>query len=147
MIRNATHADIPRMVELGALMHAESRFAVLAYDRAKVAGLFAHLLDDGQFIQVIEADGELVGGFAGFVTEHWASQDLVSYDCGLFIMPEHRGGRAAARLIQRFREWAVGRGAKMVTLGVNTGVHPERTARLMELVGFERIGDLYEGVK
>lgn len=147
MIRQATREDIPHMIDLGAQMHAESRFSVLGYDREKVAALFSHLLDTDQFIEVIERDGVLIGGFAGFVTEHWASKDLVSYDCGLFISPDHRGGGDAARLIKRFREWAVSRGAKMVTLGVNTGVHPERTARLMEAVGFEQIGYLYEGVK
>ncbi len=147
MIRQATPADISQLINLGARMHAESRFSVLGYDRRKVAALFAHLLATDQFIEVIELDGEIVGGFAGFVTEHWASQDLVSYDCGLFIAPDSRGGFDAARLIKRFRVWAIARGARMVTLGVNTGVHPERTARLMEAVGFERIGYLYEGGK
>lgn len=146
MIRKATHDDITRMVELGAMMHKESRFNVLGYDEEKVATLFTHLLNTEQFIEVDERDGELIGGFAGFVCEHWASKDLVSYDCGLFIMPEHRGGGVAAKLIKHFREWAIGRGAKMVTLGVNTGVEADRTARLMELLNFERIGFLYEGV-
>lgn len=147
MIRQARTEDIPRMLELGAEMHAESRFSVLVYDSEKVAAMLSHLLATDQFIEVIENNGLLVGGFAGFVTDHWASKDLVSYDCGLFISPDHRGGGDAARLIKRFREWAVSRGAKMVTLGVNTGVHPERTARLLESVGFEKIGYLYEGVK
>lgn len=147
MIRQATEEDLEKIVMLGAEMHAESRFSVLAYDRDKVAGLLSHLLATDQFVQVIERDGVLVGGFAGFVTEHWASKDLVSYDCGLFISPGYRGGGDAARLILRFKEWAVSRGAKMVTLSVNTGVHPERTARLMEAVGFDQIGFIYEGVK
>ncbi len=147
MIRQATRDDIPRMIDLGAQMHAESRFSVLGYDREKVTKLFCRLFETDQFIEVIDRDGELIGGFAGFVTEHWASKDLVSYDCGLFISPDHRGSGDAARLIKRFRKWAVSRGAKMVTLGVNTGVHPERTARLMEALEFEKIGYLYEGVK
>lgn len=147
MIRQATPGDISQLINLGARMHAESRFSVLGYDRRKVADLFAHLLATNQFVEVIERDDEIIGGFAGFVTEHWASKDLVSYDCGLFIAPDCRGGGDAARLIKRFRAWAIGCGAKMVTLGVNTGVHPERTARLMEAVGFEQIGTLYEGVK
>ena len=95
MIRQATREDIPHMIDLGAQMHAESRFSVLGYDREKVAALFSHLLDTDQFIEVIERDGVLIGGFAGFVTEHWASKDLVSYDCGLFISPDHRGGGAS----------------------------------------------------
>lgn len=147
MIRRATREDIPRMIELGAQMHAESRFSVLGYDREKVAALFSMLIDAGQFIDVIERDGVIVGGFAGEIAEHWASKDLVSYDYGMFISPDNRGGRDAARLIRRFREWAVARGAKLVTLGISTGVHPERTARLMEAVGFTQIGFLYEGIE
>jgi GNAT superfamily N-acetyltransferase len=147
MIRTATVEDIPRIVELGAIMHQESRLNVLRFDREKVATLMRWILDTGQFIEVAEREGKVIGGFAGFVTDHWASQDSVAYDCGLFIEPEHRGGGFAVKLVKHFREWAIGQGAKMVTIGINTGVEVERTAKLFELCDFERIGYLYEGVK
>lgn len=146
MIREATHQDIAQLVELGAQMHTESRFKVLQYDCDKVFLLFDHLINTNQFIHVIEKNGLLTGGLVGFITEHWASKDNVAYDCGLFISPEHRGGVDAARLIKRFRDWAIVRGAKMASLGISTGVHPERTDKLIQACGFEKIGYLYEGI-
>lgn len=146
MIRAATHVDIPRIIELCRL-HVASSCASLTFDEGKVGIMMADLINGGGGIFVAESDGLIVGGIAGEVGEQWASRDLVSDDCRLFVSPVSLVDGDAARLIKRFREWAVSRGAKMVTLGVNTGVHPERTARLMEGVGFKQIGFLYEGIK
>lgn len=147
MIRNATHDDIPRILELGAMMHMESRFSVLKYNAGKVAVMCRHLINTDQFSEVVEKDGVIVGGFIGFVTEHWASSDLIACDCGLFIDPRYRGARDGIRLAKRFKEWAIGKGAKMVTLGINTGVNPENTLKMLETCGYEKCGYLVEGVK
>jgi hypothetical protein len=146
MIRQATLADVPRLVELGAIMHQESRFNVLGYAPEKVVELLEGLLADDDFLRVIERDGVIVGMLAGYISEHWCSKALVASDCALFVEPGNRGGVEVVKLIRQFREWAVDRGALMATLGISTGVQTDRTAKLMELVGYECIGHLYEGL-
>ena len=146
MIRLATYADIPQMVDLGSLMHKESRFSVLRYDCEKVANLVHHLISSDQCALVAEEDGVVVGLFIGMILPHWCSSDLVSMDMALFVNPEKRGGMTAAKLVKTYRQWAIDRGAKMVGIGVNTGVHAEVTGKLYERIGFKMIGQLYEGI-
>lgn len=145
MIRPATPADIPQMLALGEAMHAESRYARMAWCTPKVCGLLDMLIasDDG-LVLVAERGGEIVGGFMGMVSEHYFSRDKVATDFALFIAPDRRGGIAASRLLQAYREWAQARGAVSVQLGVTTGVNTEDTARLFERCGFERVGVLFE---
>lgn len=145
MIRPATHADVEQMVQLGALMHQESRFNVLAYAPDKVAHLIRSMIDDEQFVAVADVDGEIIGGFLGVAVEHWASRDLVASDYTLFIAPERRGSTIPLRLIRAFRSWAQAKGCKMISAGISTGVAVEKTAALYQAAGFERIGLIFEG--
>lgn len=145
MIRPATFEDVQPMVELGALMHRESRFSVLQYDPEKVGATIRYLIDNDQCALVAEDNGEVIGGFIGMIMPHWASQDLVASDLTLFVHPNKRGGLSAAKMVKAYREWAVSRGAKMVNLGISTGVNAELTGQLYERMGFTRIGFIYEG--
>lgn len=145
MIRPATHDDIERLVELGEQMHAESRFAKLSFDHDKVRNLFAHLIEspDGLLI-VADVDGLIIGGFAGYVVEHYFALTKVASDFGLFVAPEHRGGMTAPRLMRAYVEWAKEQGAVMVQAGITTGVHVNETARLYQKLGFKQAGLLFE---
>lgn len=145
MIRPATHDDIDRLVILGEEMHVESRFARLPLDVDKVRALFAHLIEspDGLLI-VAEKDGEVIGGFAGYVAEHYFARTKVASDFGLFISRQDRGGMTAARLLRVYATWAKERGAVMVQAGITTGVHVDETTRLYQALGFRQVGALFE---
>lgn len=143
-MRDATHHDIPRMVELGAVMHAESRFAPLRYLPEKVAGFLGHLIDNpNAFVRVVEARGEVVGGLVAMAVQHWFSDAWLSQDIAMFLHPDHRGGMTAARLIRAYQEWAHGRGIVDCEMGVNTGVKMGETGLLMQRMGFAPVGALY----
>lgn len=143
MIRPATLDDVPALVALGATMHHESRFRVLNYSPAKAARTL-HTVLEQEFLWVATADGLVVGGMAAIATPHWASDDLVAMDLALFMSPAFRGTLAPARLVTRYRQWALEKGAVMVDMGVNTGVHVETTTRLLERLGFKRCGVILE---
>lgn len=145
MIREATTADIPELLALGEAMHAESRYARMAWCTPKVCGLMDMLLatDDG-LVLVAERDGVTIGGFMGMVQEHFFSRDKVAVDLALFVEPSKRGGVVAARLLRAYVGWARARGAAMVQAGITTGVHVEQSARLYEAVGFVPAGQLFD---
>lgn len=145
MIRPATHDDIDRLTELGEMMHVESRFARLPLDRAKVRALFAHLIEspDGLLI-VSEKDGDIIGGFAGYIVEHYFAHTKVASDFGLFIAPEFRGGMSAPRLLKAYVDWAKEKGAAMIQAGITTGVHVEASTALYQRLGFKPAGALFE---
>lgn len=146
MIRAATHADIPRLVELGQAMHAESRFRRYPYEIEDVAHSLAALISSPTVgvVLVEEAGGEIIGGFAGVVAPFFfASKVKFASDMALFVLPGKRGGMAAAKLVRAFHAWAKEQGASETNLGINTGVHPERTGRFFERLGFKCCGALY----
>lgn len=142
MIRAATSADVLRLVELGAAMHAESRYARLGYSPQKVERMLGMVLERG-FLYVVESDSVVVGGFAGIVEEHWFSGDKIGTDLALFVEPGRRGGFAAAALVRAFIAWARERGAVMTDILINTGVRVDETAALFDRLGGQRTGLVY----
>lgn len=146
-IRAATINDLDALVALGKQMHAEStRFGELVFDEQKVRALLADLLsrDSGFALVSQEADGQIVGGFAGYMTEHWYSTDQVAADLALFVRMDRRGGIAAARMVKAFIYWAQDRGAKQITLGISTGIKVEQTAQLYRSLGLKQFGYCFE---
>ncbi|MFN0185634.1 MAG: N-acetyltransferase family protein [Aquabacterium sp.] len=147
MIREASDRDIPALVALGRAMHDESpRWCRLAYDAEKVANTLRVLVGaPWGYVWVAEdADDQIVGGMVAAATAHWSSADLVATDLALFVAPAARGGLAPVRLLRAYRAWAVNVGAKLVQVGITTGVQTEESAALMERVGFRRCGVVLE---
>ena len=145
MIRPATLADLPALLALGERMHAESRYARLRFSAARLEQTLRAVLEAPLgFLRVVEIDGVVAGGMAAMACPHWASEDLVSTDLALFIAPDHRGGRTAALLVKRYRDWARAMGVVLPDIGVTTGVQTENTARLFEALGARRIGYVLE---
>ncbi len=143
MIRPATHADIPRIIELGTLLHATSSYALLRFDAGKAERFIRQLIDGVGVVFVAEVDGVVVGGMAGAVTEQWFSDDLIAYDYSVFIEPSRRNGVLAVKLIRTFEEWARIKGAKYLHMGIATNVNVEGTTRLYEAMGMQFSGPLF----
>lgn len=135
-IRPAREADCSRMVLLAAQMVKESpRYSRHGFAIDKARQLFQVLLQMGGLLAA-EKDGEIVGFFAGIVSEHFLSHAKCATDVGVFVLPEHRGGTAFLRLVRAFEEWAREQGATEIQLGVSTQVETEQTVRMYERLGY-----------
>jgi len=144
MVRDATLDDIPAMVALGAIMHAESRYSFMAYDGEKVAITLKTLMQTGGFVRVHVKDGEIDGGMVGYMGEPWFSAERVASELALFVVPGKRGGMAAWYLLSEFSAWAEAQGAKEITLAITTGVKVEETGRMYQRLGFEQVGGVFK---
>lgn len=146
MIRKATAQDIPALVALGSRMHAESpRFSKLRFSPEKLTDTLTDIeANPLGFIWLGEVDGDVAGVMVGLIYEHWCSTDAVSTDLALYVEPAYRGSMLAARLINRYKQWAKVNGAVLLQVGVSTGVETEQTARLYEAMGFKRFGVILE---
>lgn len=142
MIRAAKHSDVPRLIELGTMLHSGSTYASMNFCPDKSAAFLHELINGQGVIFVAEVSGVVVGGMAGAVTDQWFSNDLIAYDYSLFVEPSRRNGTVAIRLIRAFQEWAKLKGAKQIYMGIGTGVSVEGTARLYESQGLRNIGPL-----
>lgn len=143
MIRVATISDMPRLLELGRAMLAESTATPFRYDMGKTADSLARIINGGGVIFVSERDGVIVGGFAGGISEQWYSMDKVAFDYALFIEPGLRSGLTAIKLVKAFETWATEMGALEIRMGITTGVNVESTSRLYEYLGFQNIGPMF----
>lgn len=144
MIRPATPDDIPHMLALGRMMHAEApRFRDRTWSDTKVAALIAGLIQLGDGLALVaEHDGEIVGGFLGVICEDFFGPDRMAQDYALFVRPGKRGAMAGAQLVGAFIAWARDRRATPI-VGVSTGVDVEKTGRLLEACGLHPFGQLY----
>lgn len=150
MIRAATYSDIPRLVQLGAMLHEASSYAAMQFDYAKVSDFLAALIahQNGGVVFVAERDGNVIGGFAGAVAPHWFSQDKVAFDYSIFLEPGKRHGITATKLVMAFVEYAKQMGAVQINLGITTDINVEATARFYESLGLRQSGVLFSmGVK
>lgn len=143
MIRNATPADIPRLVELGALMHDESRFRKYTYLPERTAATIANVIANHLgLVLVAENDFQITGGLMAFAAPHWSCDFKQAGDMALFIAPDSRGGTTAARLVAGYRNWCEEINAE-ANMGVSTGVQPERTGKLLSALGAKQIGTIW----
>lgn len=146
MIRDATHDDVPHLVDLGRLMHEESpEFRGMGYAPEKVERMLRTLIDSPLgFVRVIERHGHLAGGMVAAASEHWCSCALVAFDISLFVAPAHRGGMEAAALLRAYRSWAKAIGARRATAGISTGVMVQATESLYRAIGLRYVGPLFD---
>lgn len=136
MIRPATNDDIPRIIELGHLLHQTSSYASMTFDPGMAASFIESLISGLGVVFVADVGGVIVGGIAGGITEQWFSSDLLAFDYSFFIDPKVRSGITATRLMLTFTEWARLKGAKNIQIGITTGINEEGTARFYRSLGF-----------
>lgn len=145
MIRNATAGDIPVLIELGTRMYLESRYSQNSpFDADKCAELAQSLIySPSGCVLVAEKDGHVIGWLGGGIAEQFFSRQLMAFEYGLFVAPEHRGGSAGPRLARAFIDWSKEHGAAVINMGITTGVHAERTGHLYSRLGLQQTGLLY----
>ncbi len=146
MIREARHDDIVSILKLGEQMHAESKFSAHPWAEGRVESLLVNGIDDPYtLVLVAEREGAIIGGFAGYITPHWAVDALTAGDYWLFVAPEHRGGLDAVVMLRKYTKWARSHTVPddLITLGITTHVNVEQSARLYAICGFAADGPLF----
>ncbi|UXY16842.1 GNAT family N-acetyltransferase [Chitiniphilus purpureus] len=145
-IRNAQPSDIPQLLEIGGMLHAETRYRSLPLQRTKVEAMLARYLADRRGIYAIliaEQDGVPVGFLFAVVETYWFSDARVANNIAWYVIPKARGSSAAPKLLLAFRRWAMNRGAAEIKIGVSSAHLTERTGRMLTRMGFNMIGGNY----
>lgn len=145
MIRRATTADIPALVELGARMAAESpEWRDMGYSGQKVSALLSNLIDSPRGLVLVADRGGVHGVIVAAASEHWACDALVAFELALYVDQDSRGAIAGLQLIKAYRKWVAESGFKRGTAGITTGLQAERTAALYERAGARRLGVVFD---
>lgn len=141
-MRRAAKNDIPKMIELGKAMHAESRFRGFKFNDDKAARFLDYAVSEKSLIVLV--DGEPAHAMMiAYVQPFWWGDDLESDDLLLYVSPKMRGKSSAIRLVKEYKRIAKGMGVADPRISTATGVETERTAKLFERLGFEGTGLMF----
>lgn len=121
--------------------HAEEFAAHLGFDEDRANAALDQSLSTGSPVCfVAESDGEVIGYVTGRIVDYpYAAGHFVTHEL-LYVRPDKRGTRAAAKLIREFIQWGEIVGAREVFCGTSTDYKAERVARLFEHFGLRRVG-------
>jgi GNAT superfamily N-acetyltransferase len=144
VIRDATEGDLENLLYLGAKMHEESLVYYPPIERESVERYLEAVVSMPEvFLISFAFKDSPIGMITASAGPHAFSSVLRSGCELLYVLPEHRGGRTAMKLVERFKEWSDDLGAVYSTMGVSTGLDPERTGRFFEFMGFEPMERTY----
>lgn len=152
-VRDAHNYEVDKLAAIAGRVLAEApTYTRLAFDHEKTANALAGaiLKQDGWFLRVIaDENDEPVGGIFGVCEEALTSRDKVAYDITMMIDKPHRGKciRAFIQCCEDFRAWGIANGAKIVKLGVSSGIKIDSISNLLERLGFVRIGSMHAHIE
>jgi len=136
-----TVEDIPEVTELAAVMYRESEnYRAMAFSRERVREIALGVIQDGFAMASLDNQGKIVGVMAGTLVQPAFSLDLMACDFLLYVLPQHRGGAAAARLVKAYVQWARRNGAKIITVGVTAGINNDAAIAFYRAMGFRESG-------
>jgi len=148
IVRQATEADELRLVEMMTrflLSTPYGRWVQPTPEQSlefvqlilKIGGVFVVERDSGRRVPgvCVDIDGNewhapggcdvckpvLVGMLAGIIAPHPMHGEMHADEVAWWVEPEHRGGRAAYRMLRSFEEWARQNGAIVVKMVAPTG--------------------------
>ncbi len=132
---------MPILVEFARQLVAESRFADFGFIEAKVAHRFGLLIDGAGAIFIAERDGLQIGAMACGIAADWFSEVPMTYEFGVYVLPQHRGTLAGPALIRSYIRWAKTFAERVnINVGVTTGIDDARVVALYERLGLKVIG-------
>lgn len=134
------------VLQLAFAMQQESEFVTVPFDVEQTANSVMSLVinnPNGFGMLAYTDEGKAIGMITGSITPYVFSRGSVASDFAWFVLPEHRGSRAAIKLLKAFKSWATEKGALQLYMGVTTNVSANRTGDLLQRFGFEHVGGNY----
>lgn len=139
LVRRATAADVPQLVELRWISSAEDDTAREARDEfeARMRAFLDRAIEDARWTIWVAADGDRIVStmYAQVVPKiprPWPNDAWV-YVTGVFTVAERRNEGIGARVLMTVREWASSRGLELLMLWPS-----ERSIPFYERAGFHK---------
>lgn len=135
-IRPATHADIPRIVEMAQRFYPTSGYERIApLTETQAAGLVLVTMETGVML-VAESDGDIVAMACLHVEPFlFNPATTIAQEIVFWIEPEHRGGMLAARMLKAIDAACKEQGVDVIRMATLPG-SPPQAAHLYERMGY-----------
>lgn len=123
--------------ELVKAMVAEAEFHEAVPDKEIIWKTFKNP-NVATFVAIKE--GKIIGFLAGVIGPYFFSTKKRVCDIGFYVIPEHRGSRAAIRLLAALENWAKENKITDVCIGQTTAVNMEKTQQFYNRLGYSTVG-------
>lgn len=145
MLRPLILADLDRLMELAAEMHAEGVYADYPLNVGQTRHILTALIESPTaFTMGATSDGELIGAYIGEVVGDLWVDAKIGVDHAFYVAASHRGGAAGIRLIRSFEQWAAQQGADVIRPVVYAGIDNEGVSQIMLRLGYEQAGTVFK---
>lgn len=146
MIREYNHhTDWVKVKHLARLMHKESTYRDLDFCEDRLMDVYKGTLEGHYTVFVNETpENNISGMVGGVISPHFFGNDLIVQDLFIYVHENARHGYLGVKLIKQLEAFADKRGAKVVCLGITTGINEERTAKLYEKLGYTYSGSIWK---
>jgi GNAT superfamily N-acetyltransferase len=136
IIVRAKQEHFEQLFSLIEQMVAESVFSFAPPSRRKIQQLMDYPKSAG--FLAFEGD-KCIGFVAAAISSFFFSEYERASDLGFYILPEHRGGRTAFKLLKTIEDWAKEMGVKEMFMGHSVGGNIEGMKKFYQHNGY-RIG-------
>lgn len=142
-IRRLTDQDQEACVRLGRMMHAESKYAHIAFDDTSVMLLHRQIMRGQLQAWVAEVDGAVVGFICISVNNYFFAMDMsTASDLVFYIRPEHRNYCVARELIKAVEHWCITNNVHSLVLGITAPEDATATSALYKHFGYSNWGTI-----
>ncbi len=146
--REATLADIPKMVEFGEEFWTQTSYykqGNVPYDADNTENLVGGMIDLGGIVLLAEnEEGDVVAVLVMLVTPmlfnpaHTVASEMVYY-----VSPEYRKGGLGIRMLKKAEQVAKAKGVKYISMVLLASVEPERPAAVYNRLGYHQTEATY----
>jgi GNAT superfamily N-acetyltransferase len=145
-IRRAVEEDRLAIFKMSVSMHQETDFAQFKFDPQTAVNGIGQWIHGGnkQFMLVADLGGSVIGMLGVVMRNVWFGPDVMASEEIFYVKPEHRGSRAAFKLMQGFVNEARSLGAHHLRAGVATG-HSPAAEKLYRHFGLTYVGGNFSG--
>lgn len=149
IVRDAVDTEVFDIADIcEAVLKEAPTYTHLTFDKDKAANLIygAIIKQEGWFLRVIADDNnKIVGGLCCYCGESGFGPDKVAYDITIMVDEEHRGKclKELVTIVNEYKEWALAQGAKVIKMGVSSGINMDKASTFFESLGFKRIGAMH----
>jgi len=144
IVRPATRADIPRIIEMGRRFYAASGYeTIAAASNPSIAGLAIITMDQGVMLVAESDDGDVIGMACLFLEPFVFNPSVtVASELAWWIEPEHRGGLLARKMMLAIEEACRAREVGVIRMAA-LETSPPQAAALYERMGYARSDSHY----
>lgn len=145
MIRPIMPRDVFKVAELAEMMHAEGRYKDFKFDKKRFVNGLLNMLKNMTLVGFVDEKNErVIGVVIGYVDEYLFCKENILHDYGMYVLPQYRKTKSAAKLLKSFIQAGKDIGVKEVCAANTNMTDPDALDSLYKKVGFEKVGSVYK---